>query len=120
MQSFVQTEEADRVASDSVQSSCYLRGPRACRPCLAACRTKITGGTDIGGRSLHRLGELLNYTPQLVVQFRGPLHPDGESVNAQTGADEEFRAPICDMMRPTKKDAQAKGTQNGRTHFDTQ
>jgi len=56
MPSFVQTVEAGRVASDSVQSSCYLRGPRACRPCLAACRANIAGGTEIGGRSVGSAG----------------------------------------------------------------
>ena len=56
MQSFVQTGEAGRLASDSVQSSCYLRGPRACRPCLAACRANIAGGTEIGGRSVGAIG----------------------------------------------------------------
>ena len=27
-------------------------GPLACRPCPRACRTNITGGTNVGGRSL--------------------------------------------------------------------
>ena len=61
----------------------------------------LTGTSEFAIRSISAFCSLLAFP--LTYRFAKDLQLS--KFSAQTGSDEGFRAPICDMIRPTKKDA---------------